>query len=172
LSLSCGDLAPGETLPSARDPTAEGDVMFKNVLIPTDGTDLAKKAMRAGIDLAKLLGASVTLVTVSAPLLVVAVDDPVFYPELQRRFLEETEKAARERLKEGEEIAAANGVAVKTTHVRDASVYHGILAAAKQNGCDLIFMASHGRRGVVAVLLGSETLKVLTHSTIPVLAYR
>jgi nucleotide-binding universal stress UspA family protein len=146
--------------------------MFKSLLIPTDGTDLAKKAVRAGIDFAQFLGASVTLVTVSPPFLVIAVDDPVVYPELQRRFLEETEKAASERLKAGKEYAAAKGVAIQALHVRDASVYQGILAAAKQNKCDLVFMASHGRRGIVAVLLGSETLKVLTHSSIPVLVYR
>jgi nucleotide-binding universal stress UspA family protein len=146
--------------------------MFKHLLIPTDGTDLSRKAVKAGIDFAQFLGATVTLVTVSPPYLMLTVDDPVVYPELQQSFLEETDKAARERLKQGEEYAAAKGVAIKALHVREVSAYLGILAAAKENRCDLIFMTSHGRRGIVAVLLGSETLKVLTHSPIPVLVYR
>jgi nucleotide-binding universal stress UspA family protein len=146
--------------------------MFKHLLIPTDGTDLSDKALRAGVGFAKSVGARVTLLTVSPPFQLIAVDDPIVYALTQEQFLKATEEAAKKVLKAGADYAASKAVPLEPLHVRDAAVYRAIIDTAKKKSCDLIFMASHGHRGIVAVLVGSETLKVLTHAPVPVLAYR
>ena len=145
--------------------------MYKNILIPTDGSDLATKAVEQGVRFAKDIGAKVTAMTVSEPfhLLSVAPSQLEYTPiEYKKHAQAHAEKVL------GTVSAAANsaGVGCETLHVEHEHVYQAIIDAAASRRCDLIVMASHGRRGVSTVVLGSETVKVLTHSKIPVLVYR
>ena len=145
--------------------------MFKNILVPTGGSDLAAKAVEQGILLAKAVGAKITAVTVTEAfnVLSLAPSELGYTPIEYKRYAEaHAEKVL------GAVSAAANsaGVACETLHVEHEQVYQAIIDAASARKCDLIVMASHGRRGVSAVVLGSETVKVLTHSKIPVLVYR
>jgi nucleotide-binding universal stress UspA family protein len=144
--------------------------MFKHLLIPTDGSDLGTRAVHAGIDFARSIGATVTVITVSQPFHLLTVDDPFWYLQTEKMYLEATAKVAHKILKAAEDYAASKGVQTDTLHVYHDNVHKAILEAAK--GCDLIFMASHGHKGVVALVLGSVTAKVLTHSPIPVLVWR
>jgi nucleotide-binding universal stress UspA family protein len=148
-----------------------GDLLFKNILVPTDGSDLAAKAVEQGVLFAKEIGAKITAVTVTEPfhLLSVAPSQLEYTPIEYKKYAEaHAEKVL------GTVSAAAKlaGVACETLHIEHEQVYQAIIDAASARGCDLIVMASHGRRGVSAVVLGSETVKVLTHSKIPVLVYR
>jgi nucleotide-binding universal stress UspA family protein len=146
--------------------------MFKQILIPTDGSQLAQAAVRKGVEFAKTLGATVTIVTVSPPFELIAVDDPLVAMHTMEEYRKAEAKKAADILRAGEEYAKTQGVPCRTQHVWDDPPYLGITRAAKENNCDLICMASHGRRGIAALILGSETQKVLTHSTIPVLVWR
>ena len=145
--------------------------MFKNILIPTDGSDLAATAVDHGLAFAKEIGAKVTAVTVTEPFAVFALA-----PSQLEYTREEYEKRATDYaervLTALSNSARLAGVPCETVHVQRAHVYEAIIDTANANGCDLILMASHGRRGAAAVVLGSETVKVLTHSKIPVLVYR
>jgi nucleotide-binding universal stress UspA family protein len=145
--------------------------MFKHILIPTDGSDLSRKAVLYGVQLAKSCGAKVTGLTVAVPYRVMAVD-AVLIP-LDEGDYEERSRAFSERALEQVKIAAdAAGVTCETVREIHDQPYRAIVDAAQSHGSDLIVMASHGRRGISALLLGSETAKVLTHSTVPVLVYR
>ncbi|MGB6645291.1 MAG: universal stress protein, partial [Candidatus Cybelea sp.] len=130
--------------------------MYKHILIPTDGSQLATEAVPRGIALAKVLGAKVTGITVTVPSEVFA--------DTKRTFA-----VAEKYLGQVKDAAAAAGVSCSVIHTEHEQPYQAIIDAAKKNGCDLIVMASHGRRGVSALVLGSETVKVLTHCTVPVL---
>lgn len=145
--------------------------MYDRILIPTDGSELADKAVDQGLALAKAVGAKVTIVRVTnlpAPMVyegvVVALPTEEIRAEIAAR-VEEHFAALRDK-------AAAVGLAVDTVHVEHDNPWQAIIDTAKEKGANLIMMASHGRRGLSAVLLGSETQKVLTHSTIPVLVCR
>lgn len=145
--------------------------MYKHILVPTDGTELSKLAVQRTMDLAKALGANVTAVRVSgkpAHLVVFGVNLTELPEEIRQRINREIEQHLD--WVRGE--AAARGVACEAVHVESEQTWKGILDTADARGCDLIAMASHGRAGVAAKLLGSETKKVLTHSRIPVLVYR
>ena len=145
--------------------------MFKHILIPTDGSDLSLKAVLYGVQLAKSCGAKVTGLTVAEPYRVVAVD-AVLIP-LDEEDYEERSRSASDKALEQVKIAAdAAGVTCETVREVHDQPYRAIIDAAQALNCDLIVMASHGRRGISALLLGSETAKVLTHSTVPVLVYR
>jgi nucleotide-binding universal stress UspA family protein len=146
--------------------------MFKHILIPTDGSELARAAVRRGIDLAKILGAQVTQITVDEPFTMIAVEDPLLWVQTQEQYLRATAKRAETILKVGEQYAESKGIKVTSLHAYDASIHDAILQAAKKAGCDLIVMGSHGRKGVVALILGSTTYKVLAHAQIPVLVNR
>lgn len=147
--------------------------MFKHVLIPTDGSRVSAKAVKAGIALAREMGARVTgYHGVGAPPYGY-YGEPIFVDE---RLLAEAERAV---LAAGEQhvakiakAARGAGVPFEPLVARTAATYEGILDAARKRKCDVIFMASHGRRGVKRLVLGSVTQQVLTHSTIPVLVYR
>jgi nucleotide-binding universal stress UspA family protein len=147
--------------------------MFKHILIPTDGSELSIKATKAGVELAKFLGARVTgFFAAPAPTPIVYGDLlPVSYmpPDEHAALID---AASKQHLAVIEEAARAAGVRVDTLSVTSEYPAESIIEAARERGCDLIFMASHGRRGLAAVLLGSETHKVLVHSGIPVLVYR
>jgi nucleotide-binding universal stress UspA family protein len=146
--------------------------MFKHLLIPTDGSEQSQRAVHAGIDFARKVDAKVTLITVSKPFHLIPVDDPMLAIYDEDAHLKATHEIAEARLREGEEYGKSQGVTVMTLHVYDDVVYRAIIEAALKYFCDLIFMASHGKRGMIAMLLGSETVRVLTHSRLPVLVYR
>ena len=145
--------------------------MYKNLLIPTDGSDLAGKAVQHGINLAKSLGAKVTFLTVTTPFHIFTLetrmveDTPVEYT---RHVQVEADKS----LVSASNMAKAVGVGCETLQVEHEHPYQAIIDTAKSKSCDLIVMASHGRRGIAAMVLGSVTVKVLTHSRIPVLVHR
>ena len=145
--------------------------MYKNILIPTDGSELAAKAVEQGILFAKEIGAKITAMTVTEPfhLLSVAPSQLEYTPI---EYKKHSEASAEKVLGIVSAAAKLAGVGCETLHVEHEQVYQAIIEAAVARKCDLIVMASHGRRGVSAVVLGSETVKVLTHSQIPVLVYR
>ena len=145
--------------------------MFKHILIPTDGSDLSRKAVLYGVQLAKLSNAKVTTITVRAPYAVTSMD-VIAVVGSQEQYETEARQYAERALTQAEMAAQAAGVPIETLQEVHDQPFRAIIDSALANKCDLIVMASHGRRGVSALLLGSETAKVLTHSTIPVLVYR
>ena len=145
--------------------------MYKHILIPTDGSDLSNKAIRHGVALAKTINAKVTGITVTVPFHVFAVD-PETVTDTPDSYGKRMSAAATKYLTQVKDAAAAAGVTCSVIDAEQEHPYSAIIDAANKNACDLIVMASHGRRGVSAVVLGSETVKVLTHSNIPVLVYR
>lgn len=145
--------------------------MYKHILIPTDGSELSETAVQHGIALAKEIGAKVTAMTVTDPFHIVAVS-PTMLRDTPASYKQHAEELAAKILGAVASTAAAAGVACETVHVEDDHPYKGIIGTAKSKQCDLVVMASHGRRGMSAIVLGSETVKVLTHSSIPVLVYR
>jgi nucleotide-binding universal stress UspA family protein len=144
--------------------------MFKKILLPTDGSELSGKAIEGGLTFAKALGASVVGVTVIEPYSYSNLSE--YRPETLDDYEQRMLKAAADRLGQVADAAARAGIAVETVTAKSFSPYEAIIDTAKSKGCDVIFMASHGRKGLSAVLLGSETQKVLTHSSIPVMVYR
>ena len=145
--------------------------MFKHILIPTDGTDLSRKAVIYGVQLAKTVGARVTAITVSEPYHVASMD-AVLVAETPEEHEAQTARVAERALEQVRMAAEAAGVSAETLREVHDQPYRAIIDCARASGCDLVVMASHGRRGVAALLVGSETAKVLTHSTVPVLVYR
>jgi|SRR5688572_25812812 len=147
--------------------------MFKHILIPIDGSDVSRKAIRAGIELAGEIGAKVTAFHAEAP-----VPDHVYGEGYlaDKRLVAEFESRARDYSEKCLlAVAAAGkaaGVPVETLVVKSPVAYRGIIDAAKRRKCDAIFMASHGRRGLSGLLIGSVTQQVLSHSKIPVLVFR
>ena len=145
--------------------------MYRHILIPTDGSKLAHSAVVHGLLLAKTIGAKVTVLTVEASFN--PSDVPASRVNLMSAAFEEYAKYAREHaasiLNAAADDAKAEGVQCETVQVIQDHPYKAIVAAAKDNGCDLIVMASHGRGGIAAIVLGSVTAKVLTHTSIPVL---
>ena len=141
--------------------------MYKHILIPTDGSELSEAAIDHGIALAKALGARVTAVTVSAPFHVSA-----FEPGFVNAYREYIETQAEKFLRAAKDAAIASGVTCDVVQIEHEQPYQAIIDTAAKRECDAIVMASHGRRGVAAIVLGSETVKVLTHSTIPVVVFR
>lgn len=144
--------------------------MIRKILVPTDGSELSAKAISGACDVASKMGASIVGVTVVEPYSYSSLSE--YRPESFEDYEARVEKAARERLATLESSAKAAKVEVSTAVVKSFSPYEAIIETAQKHGCDVIFMASHGRRGINAVLLGSETQKVLTHSSIPVMVYR
>ena len=145
--------------------------MYRHILIPTDGSELAGRAVRHGLALAKAVGAKVTALTVEASFDVYAVPASRVY-EMSDAFAEHAEraKAHGQKILNGvAEQARAAGVACETVQIEQDHPYEGIIETAERRGCDLIVMASHGRSGIAAIVLGSVTTKVLTHTKIPVL---
>jgi nucleotide-binding universal stress UspA family protein len=147
--------------------------MFKHILVPTDGSDLSTTAVAKAIQFARETNASITFFYAKADFPVTfygegALMDPIT-PE---RYAEMASKRAQDILSACEAGARDAGLAFRSRATTSDVPYEAIIEAAREEGCDLIFMASHGRRGVSGLLLGSETQKVLTHSKIPVLVYR
>jgi nucleotide-binding universal stress UspA family protein len=145
--------------------------MYAHILIATDGSELASRAVEQGLTLAKALGSRVTAITVTEPwTAAVSGEWAVAFP------VEEYEKAAAANaekiLAHVKDMAARVGVACDTRHVKDQFAAEGIVDEAKAQSADLIVMASHGRRGLAKVVLGSQATRVLTHSTVPLLICR
>jgi nucleotide-binding universal stress UspA family protein len=145
--------------------------MFQHILIPTDGSELSKMAIREGIALAKALGARVTVITVTTPFHAFSTS-PAMVADTPAQYDKHMTALAKKYLGAAGYIAAAAGVPCDLLHVEHEQPYQAIIDAAQSRGCDAIEMASHGRRGISAIVLGSETLKVLTHSVIPVIVCR
>jgi nucleotide-binding universal stress UspA family protein len=145
--------------------------VYKNILIPTDGTKFCQLAIQHGVSLANLAHAKVTGVTVTLPLHT-GTPRLLIPADLLGTIHAETVAAANEKLAVVERAAKAAGVEVETVRKSNDHPWVGIIEAAEEKACDLIVMASHGRRGVSALVLGSETQKVLTHTKIPVLVVR
>lgn len=147
--------------------------MFKRILVPTDGSELSTSAVKAAATLAKTLNASLVAVHVMPMFSAVVYPEAAIYGAIsQEEFIAETEEEATKALAAAAKDAQAIGVACETIRNRFDQAYVGILDAAARLSCDVVVMASHGRRGVKALVLGSETNKVLTHSKIPVLVFR
>ena len=145
--------------------------MFKHILIPTDGSELSKMAVRQGIQFAKEINAKVTGLTVTVPYHYFAVD-AVQLSDTPDQYAIDVKSMADKNLSYIKEEASKAGVSYDLVHRSNEHPYEEIVQVAQEAQCDLVFQASHGRRGVSGVLLGSETQKVLTHSKIPVLVYR
>ena len=153
-----------------------GGKVYRHILIPTDGSELAEHAVTNGLSLAKSLGAKVTVVIVDDPF------DWLSVPETrggQRQALdklaahkEQVEQHTASVLSRAADAAKKAGVPCATIRVSNARPHEAIIATAADKGCDLIAMTSHGRGGLSAIVLGGVTNKVLTHSKIPVLVYR
>jgi nucleotide-binding universal stress UspA family protein len=147
--------------------------MFKHILVPTDGSDLSRDTVSRAVTFAKEAGAKLTAFYAKPEYPVTYYGEGVLIdPTTPEKFAELAEKQAQEVLSFATRLASENGVACTTLSATSDVPYEAIIDAANNNGCDLIFMASHGRRGISGMLLGSETHKVLTHSKIPVLVYR
>lgn len=146
--------------------------MFKNILIPTDGSELSQRAVRMGVDLAKLHGARITGIHVIPDYHLLIAYEGAFDPVTEERIEEEAKTRAENYLAFVRRCAEEAGVPCDTVCETSDHPYDAILKTSETRRCDLILMTSHGRKGIVAVLLGSETRKVLTHSKIPVLIVR
>ncbi len=145
--------------------------MHRHILIPTDGSELSQNAIGYGMALAKSVNAKVTVLTVSVPFQTFAVE-PGLVTDTPEQYGKRMATLAAKYLNVAKEAALAAGVSCETMHAEHDQPYLAIIETAARKSCDLIVMASHGRRGISAVVLGSETVKVLTHSTIPVLVVR
>lgn len=147
--------------------------MFKHILVPTDGSQLSQEAVRRAIGFAGEAGARLTFFY-AKPEYPVAFygEGALIDPTTPEKFAEMAEQQAQGVLDACAQLAAAANVPCTLKSETSDIPYEAIIAAAEAAGCDLIFMASHGRRGISGMLLGSETQKVLTHSRIPVLVYR
>jgi nucleotide-binding universal stress UspA family protein len=145
--------------------------VYSNILIPTDGSELSGEAVAHGIALARRLDSRVTVLTVSPPFHMLTTD-PEMIEDTRAVYQARVQAQAEKILAAALQAARSAGVACATIHAEHAHPYQAIIEAAAAKGCDLIVMASHGRHGVAAMLIGSETAKVLTHCRIPVLVHR
>ena len=147
--------------------------MFKHILVPTDGSELSQANTERAVSFAKEAGAKITAFY-AKPEYPIAYfgEGALIDPTTPEKFAEMSEQQAQEYLAGVVRQCEAAGVPCATVSVTSDIPYEAIIEAAEKAGCDLIFMASHGRRGISGMLLGSETNKVLTHSRIPVLVYR
>jgi nucleotide-binding universal stress UspA family protein len=148
--------------------------MYKHIMLPTDGSRLSGKAIKQCLALARAVGAKITAINV-IPEYQMAMDEGFVLPAsimLKKRFEQETMRRSMAILAAVQSAAQTAGVACNGVTLSSARPYEAIIKQAKKARCDLIVMASHGRKGLASILLGSETAKVLTHSKIPVLVIR
>ncbi len=144
--------------------------MYTRILCPTDGSGITIQALHSAIALAKLTGAEIYALAVKEPFPFSAISE--MQPRPPQDFFDAQERVASARIEAAVKLAEAAGIKCNGHTVEADHPWEAILDHAKANACDLIVMASHGRRGVSALLLGSETQKVLTHSKLPVLVVR
>jgi len=145
--------------------------MYKHILVPTDGSDLSDRAVTEAIAFARSIGARITLLTVS-PAFQPTGYDPFVVTATPREWERAHQNRARQVLGDARARAVGAGVASEVISTVNDAPWQAIIETAQQQECDLVFMASHGRRGVAGMLLGSETQRVLTHCKVPVLVYR
>jgi nucleotide-binding universal stress UspA family protein len=147
--------------------------MYKHILIPTDGSELAEKAVTSGIQFAREAGARVTLFT-AVPEYRAPSESEIWGKRIQS--LEDYARQSRDRaesaLAHGAALARSAGVDFGTDYAEDDRPARAIVAAARKHACDAVFMASHGRRGLSRLVHGSETLEVISDSDLPTLVYR
>ena len=144
--------------------------MYRNILVPTDGSEISTLAVQAAASLAKLTAAKLHVLSVKEPFPYSAISE--MQPVPPQEFYDAQERIARSRVEAAADAARADGLDIDGATVEALHPWEAILDHAKSRQCDLIVMASHGRRGISALLLGSETQKVLTHSAIPVLVIK
>ncbi|HKX44214.1 MAG TPA: universal stress protein [Burkholderiaceae bacterium] len=144
--------------------------MFKRILVPTDGSDITAKAVDTAVALAKSVGAKLYTISVKEPFPYSAISE--MQPTPPQEFFDAQERIATKRVQAVAEQCATADVPCQAHTVEALHPWEAIIDHAKRTECDLVVMASHGRRGVSALLLGSETQKVLTHSKVPVLVVR
>jgi nucleotide-binding universal stress UspA family protein len=145
--------------------------MFKHLLLPTDGSQLSEAAIEKGIQFAKSVGARVTGFY-AIPEFHVFTYRTEMLEDTREQFARNSKAEAQAYLAFIDNAAKQAGVTCDTASAASDQPYQSIIKIAEERGCDLIMMASHGRKGVQGLLIGSETQKVLTHSRIPVLVYR
>lgn len=148
--------------------------MFKHLLVPTDGSELSDNAVRRAISLAKAGDSKITFFFARPNTAADPYGETALLRTLDPRLLDKAVHENADRiLEKAGSLAKEAGIQFDLlTTASNGEPYEGIIAAATEKGCDLILMASHGNRGVKALLIGSQTQKVLTYSTIPVLVYR
>lgn len=147
--------------------------MFKHILVPTDGSPLSEGTVARAVSFAKDAGARITFFYAQPDFpMPIYGEGALIDPTTPEQFAKSAEEEARKILGKAKALADSEGVAADTDTIVNEVPYEAVIDAARRHGCDLIFMASHGRRGIAGLLLGSETQKVLTHSSIPVLVYR
>lgn len=147
--------------------------MFKHILVPTDGSQLSTDTVKRAVSFAHETGAKLTFFFAKPDYPVAFFGEGALIdPTSPEKFAEMADKQATEVLSGCEKIARETGVEFASLTATGDLPFEAIIAAAEKTSCDLIFMASHGRRGISGLLLGSETQKVLTHSKVPVLVFR
>lgn len=153
--------------------------MFKKILVPTDGSPLSEKAVDAAVLFAASIDAKIVAISVADPYVPIppVIEgiplDPNFYDEDTRRIFEaQPDQMAKSNVHYVKERAEKYGVSCEILTVKSDDPYEEIVRAVKSFECDLIFMASHGRKGINRLILGSETQKVIAYSSVPVLVYR
>jgi nucleotide-binding universal stress UspA family protein len=150
--------------------------LYRHILIPTDGSEVAEHAVTHGLSLAKSVGAKVTVMIVQDPFDWLSVPETRAFQrqafENLAKHKEQVAQHAASVLGQAADSAKEAGVSCDTMQVANAQPYEAIIATASDKGCDLIVMGSHGRGGLSAIVLGSVTNKVLTHTKTPVLVYR
>ncbi|MEK8025329.1 MAG: hypothetical protein RLY78_2713 [Pseudomonadota bacterium] len=144
--------------------------MYTRILVPTDGSEITAKAVQSAVQLARLSGAALSTLSVKEPFPYSAISE--MQPVPPQEYYDAQERLATGRVQAVLDAARAAGITADGATVEALHPWEAILEHARERGCDLIVMASHGRRGVAALLIGSETQKVLTHSTLPVLVVR
>lgn len=145
--------------------------MYKRILLPTDGSDPSRRAILAGLDFARSMGAEVVAMT-ATPDFHTFTADAQMLEQTRDEYLASSRAHGQRLLDEVAAVARDAGVPCAQVAVVSDDPYEAIIATARDQHCDLIVMASHGRRGIKGMLLGSETQKVLVHSAIPVLVHR
>jgi len=145
--------------------------MFRHILVPTDGSPLSAMAVEKASALAAAVGARITVLTVVEPFHI-WTDNANQLAYTREEYERVSKETAASYLDAAAAVAMRLGVTCDTVSIEADEPYRAIIDTASERGCDLVAMASHGRRGVAALVLGSETTKVLTHSAIPVLVYR
>lgn len=153
--------------------------MFTKILVPTDGSPLSEKAVTAALDLAGRVGATLVVISVAEPYRFIPpaagglMYDPNLYDdELRQRFDEQSLQHAQDIVKKVADVAKSRGITCEATTPLSLSPHEEIVEAIDRFGCDAVFMASHGRKGLNKLFLGSETQKVLSHTNVPVMVFR
>ncbi|HEX7639782.1 MAG TPA: universal stress protein [Burkholderiaceae bacterium] len=141
--------------------------MFRSILVPTDGTEITAKAVSAAVELARALGARLSTISVKEPFPYSAISE--MQPVPPQEFYDAQERIARKRVQDVISAAAAAGLDCEAFTVEAVHPWEAILDHAKQQHCDLVVMASHNRKGLEALFMGSETTRVLSHCDLPVL---